>query len=486
MNRHYPMPKTAVMLYDLIPLLDERYLDGGWERWYRRRLAELRRADLLLAISDSSAREGRELLGIAPERLVNVHAAADAAFVPLDVTPAQERDLRSRYSVSKPFVMYTGGIDPRKNLVGLIRAFAGLPARTRDAHQLVLAGSGNRDLFEDLKAFVKSQGLRADQVVFPGFVAEEDMAPLYNISRAFMFPSTHEGFGLPPLEAMSCGIPTVAANNSSLPEVLGNPDALFDTDDAEGMSAILDRLLTDDAFRETLRTRGLEQAKTFTWEATAALALAALEGLAAQPAVRAPGKDIPYRPRLALVTPLPRHGTSLRRRTLQIVDQLDAAYDVHLVSDSIEDEARFEGPARLIHLEDFAEVAGTFDRIVHHYGNSPEYGFVRAVPGQAPGHGAPRRLPPRPRAPDRHRRPQRPRRPGCRRSSRTTGTTPSTSSSRPAVGTASTRLTLNTSVLRHANGVMVTDPGILDQAPADLGADAVADGPSSRCWYRVR
>lgn len=474
-NRHFAGPRTAVMLYDLIPLLDQRYLEKGLERWYRRRLAELRRADLLLAISESSAREGRELLGLAPDRLVNVRAAADSAFAPLDITPQQEGELRERYSIAKPFVMYSGGIDPRKNLMGLISAFAGLPEHTRDAHQLVIVGSGDKNVFPALAAHVKDLGLRPEHVVFTGFVREEDLAPLYNISRAFMFPSKHEGFGLPPLEAMSCGIPTIAANNSSLPEVVGNAEAMFDADDLSDMSEKLNRVLTDADFREALRKRGLEQARTFSWDTSARLALAALEHLATQPASCPPTTASPHRPRLALVTALPEPGTNLRRRVVHLVDQLDAFYDVHLVSTSTEEPWAFEAPARLVSQVDFDAVAGTFDRIVYHYANSPEHGFVRAVQASHPGtvllddYYLDRALP-------------------C--ASEELSAEASWMQSVIEAhgyhvlheqlearrrGSSAGRLTLNGRVLQYANGVMVTDPRIVELAAHDLGADAVAD-----------
>ena len=473
-NRHFAGPRTAVMLYDLIPLLDRRYLQGGLERWYGRRLAELRRADLLLAISESSAKEGRELLGLAPERLVNVRAAADSIFTPLDITPQQENELRERYEIDKPFVMYSGGIDPRKNVHGLISGFAALPKEVRDAHQLVIVGSGDPQMFPGLIAHIKAVGLRPEQVVFTGFVREEDIAPLYNISKAFVFPSKHEGFGLPPLEAMSCGIPTISANNSSLPEVIGNDEAMFDAEDLSAMAKKMLRVLTDDEFREQLRTTGLERARTFSWETSAQLALAALEELAAQPAPCRPEPSAPHRPRLALVTALAAPGTSLRSRVVHLVDQLDAFYDVHVVSTSDEKPWAFEGPARLVNSSDFDKVAGAFDRIVHHYANSPEYGFVREVQAKHPGtvllddYYLDRALPKAP------------------------SNLSAQSSWMEAVidgygydvlhqqiedrrrGSSAPRLTLHGPVLQYANGVMVTDPRITELAAQDLGPAAVS------------
>ena len=279
LNRHFDGPRSAATLYDLIPLLDaKRYLGNiSVERWYHQRVAELRRADLLLAISESSQREGREILGLPAERLVNIRCAADDIFVPVTLSPERQTEVRERYGISKPYVLYTGGVDPRKNVFGLITAFSMLPAHVREAHQLVLVGSGDPAITPRLVSHVARDRLRGDQVVFTGFVPDDDMVALYNLSTAFAFPSEHEGFGLPPLEAMSCGIPTIAADTSSLPEVVGNPDALFAPHDTPDMAAKLKRVLTDDSYREELGRRGLEQAKTFSWDHSAKRALAAFE-----------------------------------------------------------------------------------------------------------------------------------------------------------------------------------------------------------------
>jgi glycosyltransferase involved in cell wall biosynthesis len=387
-NRHFDGPPSAATLYDLIPLLDaKRYLGNiSVERWYHQRVAELRRADLLLAISESSQREGREILGLPAERLVNIRCAADDIFVPVTLSPERQTEVRERYGISKPYVLYTGGVDPRKNVFGLITAFSMLPAHVREAHQLVLVGSGDPAITPRLVSHVGREGLRDDQVVFTGFVPDDDMVALYNLSAAFAFPSDHEGFGLPPLEAMSCGIPTIAADTSSLPEVLGNPDALFAPHNTPDMAAKLERVLTDNSYRDELARRGLEQAKTFSWDHSAKRALAAFEEVVARSRPRRhgdPGR--PHRPRLAFVSPLPSRGGSLRQQLLHIVEEFDRYYDVHLITNHTGQPWDFEGPARLVTPAQFDETSGDFDRIVHHLANEPEFGFVRDILARHPG-----------------------------------------------------------------------------------------------------
>jgi len=479
LNRHFDGPRTSATLYDLIPLLDSRrYLgDPAVERWYHLRLAELRRADVLLAISESSQREGRELMGLPPERLVNIRAAVDDIFVPATISPAREADLRQRYGITKPFVMYTGGVDPRKNVFGLVSAFAMLPEEIRDTYQLVMVGSGDPHIWPRLMAHVHTEGFTNQEIVFPGFVLDEDMVALINLSTAFVFPSQHEGFGLPPLEAMSCGIPTIAADTSSLPEVIGNPDALFNPHDTSDMAAKMLRVLTDDAYRSDLARRGLVQAKTFSWDDSAKRAIAAFESAVAKPSrSRRPAPITPHRPTLALVTPLPPRGTQARRQLLHSVEEFDRHYDVRIVTRHDGPAWDFEGPALLVAPDEFDQNSRDVDRVVHHYANDPAFGYVRDVQVKHPGpillddYYLDRAM-------------------ACSASvdlqpldawmqtiieSDGYDTLHRLMEARNA-GETTSRVAMNRHVLASANGVMVTDPRILDLARAEHGDAFVAD-----------
>jgi len=476
-NRHLPGPRTAATLYDLIPLINaEVYLSHfAYRRWYRRRLAELRRSDVLLAISESSLREGRELLGMPADRLVNIRAAADEIFVPKVVAPDREAELRERYGMSSPFVMYTGGIDPRKNVYRLVSAYGLLPPSVRDAHQLVFVGKGDPVILPDLRRHIAAEGIPEDRVVFTGFVSDEDMVDLYNLSRAFVFPSQHEGFGLPPLEAMSCGVPTIAANASSLPEVLGNPDALFDPNDTADLATALERVLTDEHFRSELTERGLAQARTFSWDDSAVRALAAFEAAVAAPRPAAAVAPAPFRPRLALVTPLPPAGTRKHERLVRLVEELDLYYAVDIVTDGDVESWAVDAPCGVVQSGEFDTVAGRYDRIVHHYANEPSHGFVRQVQaghpgivllddyhldlvlGVAPQGAAPLHA-------------------WVQEVVENHGYTALHQTLRArASGLRSDRLALNRQVLARATGVVVTGAHVIAAAREDLGAEAVKD-----------
>lgn len=275
----YPADRTAVTLYDLIPWAQrERYLaDKRSHAHYVNKLEQLKRAGLLLAISDFSRREATELLGIDASRVVNISSAADSRFKPLDLSPAAVDDLKRRYGIADKFLMYTGSFDVRKNHASLIRAFGMIPPAIRTGHQLLIVGNGWEEMYSQLRRVGASAGVKEHELVFAGHVAERDLAPLYNACSMFVFPSLAEGFGLPVLEAMACGTPTLCSDATSLPEVVGLASAMFDPKDPASIAARIQRALVEPEFRETLRTHGLERAKLFSWDESARVALSAME-----------------------------------------------------------------------------------------------------------------------------------------------------------------------------------------------------------------
>ncbi len=270
---------TAVTLYDLIPLMrKERYLnDPNMAAWYYRKLESMKKAGLLLAISASARQEGIELLQLPPERVINISSAVDAIFRPRALTADARADLLARHGVKRDFIMYTGGIDYRKNIEGLIEAYAMLPAPVRHQYQLAVVCSIRDPDRLRLERLAAKCGLAQDDLVLTGFVSDDDLVSLYNCTALFVFPSLHEGFGLPVLEAMACGAPVIGSNTSSIPEVIGRLDAMFDPTSVEAISAAMGQVLRDPARQAALREHGLAQATRFSWDASAQRAIAAFE-----------------------------------------------------------------------------------------------------------------------------------------------------------------------------------------------------------------
>lgn len=272
---------TAVVLYDLIPLSDpERYI--GWEPvrvWYYNKLDSMRRSDFLFAISESAAKEAITLLEADPMRVANISSAADSSFRPNAATADDVAQVSTKFGIRRKYLMHSSAFEPRKNFQGLIRAFARLPQDVRANFQLVLVCKLDDGGRAELQALATASGLGADELVLTGHVSDAELIALYCGCHLFVFPSFHEGFGLPALEAMSCGAPAIGSNRSSVPEVIGREDALFDPASIESMAELIKKALTESAFYDSLKAHAREQARKFSWDTTALRVIDGLERL---------------------------------------------------------------------------------------------------------------------------------------------------------------------------------------------------------------
>ncbi len=235
----------------------------------------VRRLDHVLTVSEASAKDIIEFAGVAPEKVTVTPLAADAGvFFPSDRDAARAL-VKERFGVEDPYFLYISRIEhPGKNHANLIRAFARLKEREDLPHKLLLPGS-DRERADEVHAIADACACR-DDIVFTGFVANQDVPALYRAAEAFVFPSLYEGFGLPLLEAMACGTPVAAANLSSLPEVAGDAALLFDPYDEDQILVALQRLVFEPELRELLSDKGIARAAGFTWERCAAQTLAAI------------------------------------------------------------------------------------------------------------------------------------------------------------------------------------------------------------------
>lgn len=278
---------TAVTLYDLIPLLNpDAYLATDWSRaWYLDKIESLKRADLLFSISQYVRKEALQALSLDPSRVVSVSSAISPHFQPVSIGQAERAMLRDRFGILGRYIMYSGAMESRKNVEGLLEAFAMLGSEILSEIQLVIAGKVSE--YDQIKFgnLVAKLGI-ANRVVFTGFIDDEVLIALYSATAVYVFPSLHEGFGLPALEAMSCGAPTIGSSSTSIPEVIGRKDALFDPSNPAAIAQAVRRVLEDKVFATELRVHGRQQASRFSWDNTARAALTAMEAIAAQRPIR--------------------------------------------------------------------------------------------------------------------------------------------------------------------------------------------------------
>jgi glycosyltransferase involved in cell wall biosynthesis len=243
----------------------------------------LRGAARIFAVSRFTKSEIEKLFHIAPSRIEVVPNAIDKRFLHGHATQADRELLIERYQITYPFLLYAGRISPHKNLVRIIEAFSALKAELHKEDKypdlkLIIIGD-ELSKHPDLRRTVIRGGVQND-VRFLGFVPIDVLRIFYDLAKVFVFPSLYEGFGLPPLEAMAHGTPVLTSNSTSIPEVVGNAAVLVNPENVFEMRRALQRVLTDQALRDKLKQRGYEQAKKFSWEASARQILKAYASVA--------------------------------------------------------------------------------------------------------------------------------------------------------------------------------------------------------------
>lgn len=260
-----PVP-TLVTVHDLILLvLRGPYLGPTAWAWMGFHRAAARRSRFVVAVSENTARDVERIWKIPAERIAVVYEGVAPDYRPVEEDRIEE--VLSRHGIGRPYLLYLGGFDPRKNLQTLLLAFRRFLFSSGGDFRLVMAG--DRRGFEGyLDDEVEEMGLE-DRVVFTGFVSEEDLPALYTGASAFVCVSLYEGFGLPLLEAMACGTPVLASRSSSIPEVVGDAGLLVDPRDPEEIAQGMKKLVEEDALRMELVRKGLERASTFSWERAA-------------------------------------------------------------------------------------------------------------------------------------------------------------------------------------------------------------------------
>jgi glycosyltransferase involved in cell wall biosynthesis len=246
-------------------------------RWVERRLMPeaVRLADLIIAVSVSTARDLEAEYPEARGRVRVVYPGAPAFAAPLG------REALAALGIKRPYVLFVGTLEPRKNLRRLLRAYALVDEAVRRRHQLVLSGGKGWGGL-DIRALVRDAGLDEGQVVVTGYVDDRRLATLYAHARFLAMPSLYEGFGLPLIEAMAFGVPVLTSNRSSMPEVAGAAGVLVDPLDERSIAAGLLALLTDEAHRERLAAEAEPRARRFSWRKAAWETWAVLEEAVAE------------------------------------------------------------------------------------------------------------------------------------------------------------------------------------------------------------
>ncbi|MGI5991526.1 MAG: glycosyltransferase family 4 protein [Methanosarcina sp.] len=256
--------KKVITVHDILPCLFPELFGITAIRYKLLFRNTLKTADKIIAISNNTKKDLIDYFKVPEDKIVVIYSAADSKFKQLSVLEIE--NIKRKYHLNFPFILYVGSFMKHKNIPSLIEAFRRFHDTEHcrlNMYKLVLVGS-KKWQYDEIFEMVLEFNLK-DDVIFLGSVPDGDLPLLYNAASLFVYPSVYEGFGLPPLEAMACGCPVITSNSSSLPEVVGDAGLLVDTCNIDHLVDSMHKVLTNEELRQRIIKRGLEQAKSFNW-----------------------------------------------------------------------------------------------------------------------------------------------------------------------------------------------------------------------------
>jgi len=271
--------RRVITVHDLIPLIFQEYKRLPKLAHYLVYLLKFRStqwAEKVIAVSESVKNDLIRILGLPEENLHVVYEGVQGCFQPF--LPADRVEaMKKKYRINRDYLIFPCGFEPRKNVSTAIRAFHRALKRLPDGYQLALVGNLSPESWR-VKQCIYQRGLEKE-VLLTGYVPPEELCYLYNGAKLCLFPSLHEGFGLPVLEAMACGLPVIASNDTSLPEVAGDAAVLVNPYSVEAIAEAIVRVLTDPDLQRSLKEKGLKRAALFSWDRVAGETLKVYQSL---------------------------------------------------------------------------------------------------------------------------------------------------------------------------------------------------------------
>ena len=261
-----------VICYDLIPLIfSDKYLGNPRRKeHYLSRLENIKHADFVFTISEATRQDAIKYLNIPSEKALNISAGFSPIFTPLQFLEHRKwlKEFANKFGVDKKFILYTGGEDWRKNIEGMVHAFAQLPQNLKDNYQLVIACKVSEQFSQKITKLASDLGIKKS-LVLTNYVTDQELRALYSTCSLFVFPSFYEGFGLPLLEAMACGAPAIASNSSSLVEIISDSKLLFNPHSTKEITNKMQQVLSDQAWSKKISEIGQKRATQFSWQSVA-------------------------------------------------------------------------------------------------------------------------------------------------------------------------------------------------------------------------
>lgn len=261
-----PGIKKVVTIHDLV-MYKYPYTQPTAFRIYSRihTMISAKISDAIIVPSHSTKQDVINTFKIDENKVHVIHEATTDAFRPIKEISLLE-GARAKYNLPQKYILFVGSMEPRKNLYRLIQSYSDLRRNGKIEQKLVICGGkGWLNEYERILKLINEMGIEKD-VIFPGYIPDEDLSAIYNMADLFVYPSLYEGFGLSPLEAMSCGCPVIASTTSSMPEVVGEAAIMVNPYDIEGLADAMCRVLTNKELRLKMKKQGIERAKMFSWK----------------------------------------------------------------------------------------------------------------------------------------------------------------------------------------------------------------------------
>lgn len=362
--------------YDLIPFIySDRYIKNQpTPHHFYKKMQQLKRSDLLITLSNFAKQEVIDYLSIPSTRIVNCSVGLDSIFKKKNIHDQDRIELNRNYKITRNFIFNVGGIDFRKNIDSIINAFILLPSDLRIKLQLVIIVSVNESLTAQFQHYFNHKyKLNNDELILISYVSDAVLLLLYNLCSVFVFPSLHEGFGLPIIEAMACGAPTICSNVSSMPEAINCEAALFNPRKPSDIANKIVKVLTNEDFKNFLINHGAVQSKKFSWENTASKVLRAFEDLNNSKLNRTKLNRNINKKKIAYFLPVLSKNTTINYN-FKLLPELACLYEIVLITNQtyLNDDwlnANFS----IYNIDKFKKQACSFDIILYQFENSNEY-----------------------------------------------------------------------------------------------------------------
>lgn len=369
-------------VYDIIPyVMKKKYLaNKSTYKFYIECVDMLRWVDQYLVISQSVKDDMVSYLDFPQDRIHVIYGAANSdIFKPLSMSSQEKKEIIDRYGIKQEFIMCTGGDDDRKNIEGLMRAYAKTKPEVKGQYQLVIVCKLSSSALEKYSR-IRSDLHMTDRIIFTNFVPTEDLVKLYNLAALMAFPSLYEGFGLPVVEAWKCGTPVLTSENSSLGEIGKDGAVLVNPESVLSITEGLNRALLSTDLTELMK-KGQERLKIFTWDNVSEKTLEVIHSFSDRKAF-CDKNTVQY---IAMFTPLPPIESGIADYSVDIISQLKGTFKIDVYIDKYQTSFKENEKVKILSYKEFEKNVTKYDRIIYQVGNSLYhkymFSYIRKYPG---------------------------------------------------------------------------------------------------------